>query len=386
MFEVKKYGEGIFTDKTKIYFCAHPDDLCFFEEISDDILDALDCSVFYDLYDEKDLVEREFDLLQMQLFVVPVTEKLLSSPSKAVDFDLKLARAKHIPVLPIMCDKGLSALFSDKFGSFQYLDRNSEDKTEIDYKSKLRAFLSDLVVSEEGFMSVLSVFRAMIFLSYRKKDRLKAQELIKRIHEIDEMYDVGIWYDEFLKAGEDFNEQIDMFLQGSDLFVLAVTPSLLEKGNYVERVEYPQAKEYDKKILPVVLTPTDSETLSERYEGIVTPIDIRAPLFNEKIKEYIYAVGVLHDIGRWQEYEEGIRHEIASVKLAGPILADCGFEEQEIREILLAISNHRNKDIKEENTLSGWIYQADKKSRSCFSCEAEKLCNWSIEKKNLKLT
>ena len=109
-------------------------------------------------------------------------------------------------------------------------------------------------------------------------------------------------------------------------------------------------------------------------------------VYSEKIKEYIYAVGVLHDIGRWQEYEEGIRHEIASVNLAGPILADCGFEEQEIREILLAISNHRNNDIKEENTLSGWIYQADKKSRSCFSCEAEKLCDWSIEKKNMKLT
>ena len=109
-------------------------------------------------------------------------------------------------------------------------------------------------------------------------------------------------------------------------------------------------------------------------------------VYSDKIKEYIYAVGVLHDIGRWKEYEEGIRHEIASVTLAEPILADCGFEEQEIKEILLAISNHRNKHIKEENTLSGWIYQADKKSRSCFFCEAENICDWSKEKKNMKLT
>ena len=41
--------------------------------------------------------------------------------------------------------------------------------------------------------------------------------------------------------------------------------------------------------------------------------------------------------------------------------------------------------IKDENSLSGWIYQADKKSRACFACEAEKMCDWSSSKKNMKL-
>ena len=109
-------------------------------------------------------------------------------------------------------------------------------------------------------------------------------------------------------------------------------------------------------------------------------------ILSEKMKEYIYAAGLLHDIGRWQEYEGGIRHEVASAKLAGPILVDCGFDEKESEEILLAVLNHRNSNVKEENTLSGWIYQADKKSRSCFACEAEKLCDWSKNKKNLKIT
>ena len=31
------------------------------------------------------------------------------------------------------------------------------------------------------------------------------------------------------------------------------------------------------------------------------------------------------------------------------------------------------------------IYLADKKSRSCFLCNAEKLCKWSKEKKNLDI-
>ena len=102
-------------------------------------------------------------------------------------------------------------------------------------------------------------------------------------------------------------------------------------------------------------------------------------------KELIYAAGLLHDIGRWQEYESGIRHEISSSKLAYEILLDAGFCEEEIEEIILAVSNHRNSAIKEENSLSGFLYRADKKSRACFCCEAEKECEWSVLKKNLEL-
>lgn len=107
---------------------------------------------------------------------------------------------------------------------------------------------------------------------------------------------------------------------------------------------------------------------------------------SEEMKEYIYAAGLLHDIGRWLEYEKGIRHELASAELAVSILRDCGFNEAEQKDILTAISNHRNASVKNENTLSGWIYQADKRSRSCFVCEAETVCDWSPDKKNLKLT
>ena len=65
-------------------------------------------------------------------------------------------------------------------------------------------------------------------------------------------------------------------------------------------------------------------------------------------KELLYACGLLHDIGRWQEYETGIRHETASAELAPGILRDCEFSEDEIEEIVLAIRNHRNKEISGE--------------------------------------
>ena len=43
---------------------------------------------------------------------------------------------------------------------------------------------------------------------------------------------------------------------------------------------------------------------------------------SKTMREYIYAVGLLHDIGRWQEYEEDIRHEVASKELAKSILEE----------------------------------------------------------------
>ena len=105
----------------------------------------------------------------------------------------------------------------------------------------------------------------------------------------------------------------------------------------------------------------------------------------ERYRELIYAAGLLHDIGRWQEYESGIRHEIASAKLAPEILEQCGFDREETKEIIMAIENHRNRNVKEQVDLSGLLYRADKASRACFACEAQLLCDWSKEKKNLVL-
>ena len=61
-------------------------------------------------------------------------------------------------------------------------------------------------------------------------------------------------------------------------------------------------------------------------------------------KEIIYACALLHDIGRWKEYEEGIDHAIASKELAVDILQDCGFKQEEINLICSAIGHHRIKD------------------------------------------
>ncbi|MDU4883308.1 HD domain-containing protein [uncultured Clostridium sp.] len=100
-------------------------------------------------------------------------------------------------------------------------------------------------------------------------------------------------------------------------------------------------------------------------------------------KEVIYAIGLLHDIGRVRQYEEGIHHDIASVEMSREILKETSFTEQEIHIILNAIANHRKES---DNKLEEIIYKADKLSRQCFNCKAEKECYWSSEKKNFKIT
>lgn len=102
-------------------------------------------------------------------------------------------------------------------------------------------------------------------------------------------------------------------------------------------------------------------------------------------KELLYAASLLHDIGRHMQYLEQIPHEKASAELALAILVDCGFDIDEQQIIVDAICNHRNAAIAEEKTLRGILYRADKKSRGCFCCKAEKECDWSLEKKNREL-
>ena len=102
-------------------------------------------------------------------------------------------------------------------------------------------------------------------------------------------------------------------------------------------------------------------------------------------KELVYATALLHDIGRHRQYIDGTPHEKTSGELAPEILDKCGFMEDEKIQILDAILSHRNKEIAQEHTLRGIIYRADKMSRSCFACKAEKQCDWKNDKKTLFL-
>ena len=64
---------------------------------------------------------------------------------------------------------------------------------------------------------------------------------------------------------------------------------------------------------------------------------------------------------------------------------DCGFDAKETCVIADAIAAHRDSTVRDERSLRGLLYRADKASRACYACKACGECNWKDGKKNLEL-
>lgn len=255
----------------RVWYTGHPADLpVYAEEIAADLFATQDCAIYSDAepeaaYDREELLDQ---LSQMQLFVVPVTGRFLLQPNRGRELEFAYAMDRHIPVLPLLQEQGLESAFNKICGDLQMLNKQDPDPTALPYTQKLEKFLSSVLVGDELAAQIQAAFDAYVFLSYRKKDRKYAQELMRLIHKNDFCRDIAIWYDEFLTPGEDFNAAIAAALQKSSLFALAVTPNLTEPGNYVMALEYPKAREADKLVLPVELAPTDRERLAEGFPGL----------------------------------------------------------------------------------------------------------------------
>ena len=270
-FQFRTRGQQSPQGKQRVYFTCHPDDFeRFFEEIQKEILDRQDCAVFYlePGIQPEDVEDYELRLREMQLFVVPVTTKMLTRANRAMDVEVPFAFEHHIPILPLMQERGLDDVFNKKFGDLQYLDKHNADPTAIPYEKKLTKYLESVIVGDELAKKVRAAFDAYIFLSYRKKDRKYAQELMKLIHSNPLCRDIAIWYDEFLTPGENFNEAIRSALEKSELFALAVTPNLINEINYILTTEYPMARDLGKTILPAEMEQTDREKLQSMYDAI----------------------------------------------------------------------------------------------------------------------
>lgn len=270
----KTRGMSTTQGKPRVYFASHPDDRGrFFEEISDSILSCVNCAVWYAPGAVTDREAHLEDLAQMQLIVVPVSGGLLTQPNFAMDTEIPFALARHIPVLPLMREPGLEQLYRKRFGDLQYLEPDRGDPTAIGYEEKLAGYLSSVLIGEELARQIRGAFDAYAFLSYRKKDRSHAQKLMRLIHRHELCRDIAIWYDEFLVPGEDFRDGIREALEKSDLFVLAVTPNLVNEQNFVMSTEYPMAVRAGKPLLPVELVPTDRARLRSGFRGLPEPVD-----------------------------------------------------------------------------------------------------------------
>ena len=275
-----KRSPGLLKDLQKVFFCSTEEDrIRYFDEVSSDLFELQDnLSVWYIEGDIGQLNEEEkqahlSDLSQMALFVVPVTGGFLKTENAARELELDFAIKQNIPVLPLLEEQGLEILFNEVCGNLQILNKYDPDPTALPFKDKLKLFLDTVLLKDDMILKIRKAFAAYIFLSYRKKDRRYAQEVMKLIHRDPFTRDIAIWYDEFLTPGEDFNESIKEAFEKSGLFSMVVTPNLLEKSNYVMTTEYPMACEAGKTILPIAAVDIDKEALKQDYPGIPEPIE-----------------------------------------------------------------------------------------------------------------
>ena len=268
-------------DKPKVYFTCHPKDLeRSFDMICRDIFKTHDCAIFYSDNMEEDFEDKniDIDLQKMKIFVIPVSFRLLSEPNFAKERDLAFAKENKIAVLPIMLESGIDDIYSreENFGKRQYLAPFDHDLTAVRYEDKLKKYLDSVLISKEMVERIRKAFDMYIFLSYRKKDRRFANDLMKTIHSDARFRDIAIWFDEFLTPGESFLDNIERYLSSSELFMLLVTSSLLEKPNFVMTTEYPAARDSEKMIIPFEaltddkkgLSEDDRKTLADDYKGI----------------------------------------------------------------------------------------------------------------------
>ena len=383
-FKVLTRGNSSPQGKPRVFFTAHPEDHDrYFEEISTELLSRQNCAVFFldSNVRPADVEDYELRLGEMQLFVVPVTSKLLTTPSHAMDVDVPFAFAHNIPVLPLISENVSGELYRAKFGDLQYLDKVHDDPTAIPYDEKLTKYLASVIVGDELAQQIRAAFSAYVFLSYRKKDRRHAQQLMRLIHADPAFRDIAIWYDEFLTPGEDFNDAIKDALRKSDLFVLTVTPNLLEmpdgRPNFVMGKEYPAAMRSGKPIIPAEMQPTDRVALRMNFPGLPDPIivnDTEAPLrlIAGKIKrfakgkyindpQHIFFIGLAYLSG----IDVEIDHERAYGLIAGS--AAAGYTPAIIKLISMFKSGEGVK--RDDNKAVEWLEKLVQQRRNAYGAK-----------------
>lgn len=283
MFKSKSKNKDVFgyitrgnsspTGKPKVFLVFHPDDKELATEVASDILNIVDVAIWYPLVNNLSKDDIELIMSMSNLLVMPITNKFLDDEYSLLENSVKCAEAKNISILPVLFDNDVDDRFNQLSGNLHLCVKDNAFGFEKSYDDRLKEYLTQLFISDELVKKVRESFDSYIFLSYRKKDKAQARELMKDIHDDKDLQNIAIWYDEFLCPGEDFNKEIEEALKKSEIFALLVTPNLLESGNYVLKTEYPMAVKAGKEILPTEKLKTSHSELQKKYKNLPCIVD-----------------------------------------------------------------------------------------------------------------
>lgn len=246
--------------KKGILLSVHPADrYLYLELIKNTVLNMGDYAVYYAPFPMDGIFP---DFSHISLVIMAVTEKYLVWQNSGFSSEAIPATQKSIPVLPLMMEKGLSNLFNTRCGKLQYVDCTDPEQI----PKKLQKHLPHALDGHNDRQSE-GVLRR-VFISYRKRDIDYLNRLSGAITAHPQSKHVCLWYDTGLLPGENYSDAILDALNTCDLYVLLVTPSLLEEGNYVYRVEYPLAVQKGKPIVAVEMQKTDKTRLLQMYPSL----------------------------------------------------------------------------------------------------------------------
>lgn len=264
--------------KKKLLIIGEQKDSEFFEKIANSVFN---CYYHYEIYyevsngchDENNNVLDNIDInefiKEVDLIIPVISNSFLSGSSLSLINHIQHEKS----ILPIVVDEISEDIFNEQVGFYHLLYFN--DQT---FSEKLEHFINEdfdpyrPLVENPALNKLMS--HPNIFLSYRKKDHTKALELLNIIHSQPKFEALSVWYDDFLVAGENYNDNIDTQLKSCDFMVMCITKNILEPDNYVLKVEYPKAIALGKKIIPIAMEEIDVVLLEKLCPRIGTVISV----------------------------------------------------------------------------------------------------------------
>lgn len=250
------------------------------------------------------------DILANKIFVVCVSSEFMKQDDISW-WEFQVAHQSGMLILPIIVDEREYEKFNKYSGNLQVVAIEDKDTTKIPFKVKLYRYLKS-VFGVASLEKRASFFDARLVISYRKKDRKFIRPILEAIHANPDLQWVGVWYDESMRLGEDYESQIREEFGKADMALLLVTDSLLEKNNqgkanYVATVEYPFICESKIPLVAIRAGEPDESSVSEYFVSvgeqmgkIVPPVPLAIPFNNpemigEKIRNVLASKGVLKE-------------------------------------------------------------------------------------------
>ena len=251
--------------KRKIFISAHPADRYeYLQALVDAVNETGSCEAVYNPIpnDKGPFLPEDADTL-----VIIASLKYFVWANSGYASEYFDAVRKGINIIPFLIESAQNVidLVNMRCGKLQYIDATQGIGFALD---TLRAHLTaeDRTVDE----SLPSVF-----ISYRRADRELLHTLVESLKESPVYEHVNVWYDEVIAPGENYSSSILYQLKNCNLFILLVTPNILEPSNYVWRVEYKTAKEMRKRIFAIEGQKTDKQALAQMYGNLGHMADLK---------------------------------------------------------------------------------------------------------------